>query len=523
MTTKSNIWIIFALLLYITVLVCNSWASDDAFITLRVIRNLFDGYGLTWNVVERVQVFTHPLWLITLIPFYVLTRDPFSTLYVACIVVSVGTVLILLKKIPSVPWMIPIAVSLMLASKSFMDYSSSGLENPLSHLLIVIFIWKLLYTNSRERPNIFLLSLIISLSMLNRLDTVLLFLPSLILMIWYSIFDIRRTVNELLLGFMPVMAWEVFSVFYYGFPFPNTYYAKLTTGIPQPALYQQGWLYYKNSLQWDHLTIPFIALTLVLIFIRGEIKRKSLAIGILFYLSYILYIGGDFMSGRFFSTPFVAAVAIVIGMPVNVRPKMGNAISIALICCILSFGVTSVRPPMQIKTTHPRKGIINEVGIADERIVYFSCCGLLSQFLYDMAPSTIMESASQARNNGISIITRESIGVFGFYAGPDIYIMDIVCLSDPLRARLPVTDKWRIGHYPRHYPPGYEGSVLGAENKIQDPNLHEYYERLRLITRGDLFSTNRMQTIIRFNLGIYDPLLEKHISSMSQTNNNDDP
>jgi arabinofuranosyltransferase len=514
MTAKTNAWIALIIPLYIAVLTLNSWASDDAFITLRVISNLLHGFGPNWNIVERVQVFTHPLWLITLIPFYILTRNPFVTLYITCIVFSTGTVLILFKKILGAAWTMPIAAALILASKSFMDYSSSGLENPLSHFLITLFIWQFLCTNSSEGPNIFLLSLIISLSMLNRLDTILIFLPALMLIIWQSIEEFQKKWMGFILGFLPSLAWQVFSVFYYGFPFPNTYYAKLTTGIPQPDLYRQGWLYYQNSIQWDHITIPFIALALVLVFFRGEVKRKTLAIGIILYLLYILYIGGDFMSGRFFSIPFIGALGLVLSLPVKADPKIGAAISFALTCSILLAGITSARPSLLIKPTPPKSGIISEAGIADERIVYFSCCGLLNQFLYDRVPVKIMESALQARHNGTRLVIRESIGVFGFYAGPNIYIMDTVCLSDPLRARLPVTGEWRIGHFPRPYPAGYEESVLsGAVSQIQNPNLHEYYEKLQLVTRGPLFSVERMKTIINFNLGIYDPLLESYSTS----------
>ena len=46
------------------VLVRCAWIGDDGYISLRVVLNLVEGRGLTWNVDERVQVFTHPLWLL---------------------------------------------------------------------------------------------------------------------------------------------------------------------------------------------------------------------------------------------------------------------------------------------------------------------------------------------------------------------------------------------------------------------------------------------------------------------------
>ena len=44
-----------------------AWLSDDCFFTLRTVANALAGHGLRWNVFERVQAYTHPLWLLTLL------------------------------------------------------------------------------------------------------------------------------------------------------------------------------------------------------------------------------------------------------------------------------------------------------------------------------------------------------------------------------------------------------------------------------------------------------------------------
>ena len=48
------------ILCYGLVLLRTGWLSDDAYITFRTIDNFENGHGLTWNVSERVEVFTHP-------------------------------------------------------------------------------------------------------------------------------------------------------------------------------------------------------------------------------------------------------------------------------------------------------------------------------------------------------------------------------------------------------------------------------------------------------------------------------
>src|SRR5262245_39794815 len=39
------------------------WVSEDAFILLRVVQNLLSGQGPVWNIHERVEAYTSPLWV----------------------------------------------------------------------------------------------------------------------------------------------------------------------------------------------------------------------------------------------------------------------------------------------------------------------------------------------------------------------------------------------------------------------------------------------------------------------------
>jgi hypothetical protein len=48
----------------------NSYICDDSLITCRTADNFVNGYGLRWNVIERVQSFTNPPWLFLIIFFY---------------------------------------------------------------------------------------------------------------------------------------------------------------------------------------------------------------------------------------------------------------------------------------------------------------------------------------------------------------------------------------------------------------------------------------------------------------------
>ena len=65
--------------LFTLALVRTAWLGDDAHFTFRTIDNFVHGYGLRWNIAERVQAYTHPLWLMLLTPFYWITGEPFFT------------------------------------------------------------------------------------------------------------------------------------------------------------------------------------------------------------------------------------------------------------------------------------------------------------------------------------------------------------------------------------------------------------------------------------------------------------
>lgn len=119
-----------------------------------------------------------------------------------------------------------------------------------------------------------------------------------------------------------------------------------------------------------------------------------------------------------------------------------------------------------------------------------------------------------ARQIGKSPIYDSSIGVFGYYAGPDIYIIDPGALTDALFARIPFPEFGRPGHFSRALPQGYlETFENGFHSNIQNPYLKTYYEKLSIILSADLFSYERWKLIWEFNTSQYDHLIEKYMNS----------
>lgn len=506
-------YFISGILLLVFILVRNLWVSDDAFITLRTIDNFLAGHGLVWNVGERVQAFTHPLWLFILVPFCLFIPDRLHALYMASLFFSLGTLLLLVGKFVSSRQSMILAVILLGGSMSFVDFSSSGLENPLTHFLLISFLVLYLYQDRHDpKWKLFQLSLIAAIMALNRLDTIFFLVPALL----HHIFSMKawpwKAIMQVGLGSIPLLLWLVFATFYYGFPFPNTFYAKAVTGLDQIYLLKNGWAYIQNSFHWDPLTLGTVVLGVFSVVLHREGRRISIAAGMFLYFVYIIWIGGDFMSGRFFSGMFL--VGLVLLLTFDAQRYFGlipDKIFLFLVIVVLLAGLSADRPPIFTYGTQPGQ---MDYGIVNEKLQYFRATGWIN-YVRSAELHSLAWEGMKAGQDGLSPLQMNTIGMYGYYAGPHIYILDNHALSDPLLARLPVDGPWRVGHYVREIPRGYWQTIQSgfSENRIEDPNLHLYYEKMSVLIHGDLFADGRIGEIIRFNSGYYDPLIDKYVET----------
>ena len=77
-----------------------------------------------------------------------------------------------------------------------------------------------------------------------------------------------------------------------------------------------------------------------------------------------------------------------------------------------------------------------------------------------------------------------------------MHIIDEYGLGDAFLARRPTEANWRIGHYLRRPPPDYIASVVNGRNMMTDAELALDYERMRVITQGQLWSKRRWRAIV---------------------------
>ena len=311
------------------------------------------------------------------------------------------------------------------------------------------------------------------------------------------------------LGFLPLLLWEVFSLFYYGFPFPNTYYAKLGAGIPQAKLFAQGLVYFADSFTRDPLTLIVIFAGIGLALWRGQTRERLLALGNLLYLVYVLSIGGDFMSGRFFTALMVVSALLLVRLLRDLTPRW----KYAAVGAVVILGLFAQPPNFILDMNQPRFTEHDLLtGINDERAYYYPISGLMNYQPGKEIPFSSegwVEHGKSLRANGKSVVDEKNVGFIGYFAGPAVHIVDLYALCDPLLARRPAqtSGKWRIGHFEREVPEGYLQTLRTGVNQIRDPNLAAYYDQLALIVRGPLFSRARLIAIWQMNTGQFDYLL----------------
>ncbi|MGE0753595.1 MAG: hypothetical protein AB7L92_00365 [Alphaproteobacteria bacterium] len=491
----------------------SSAVYEDAYITFRVVENFIDGHGLRWNLDERVQVYTHPLWLLLHIPFQAVLGNIFMVSLVLSWLCVAATFWL--------SWRFFRAHDLLWAgffvlpfvfSKTLAGYSASGFENPLLHLLFAAFMWVFFFV---KKDRWFYLSLITALSLLTRLDTIVFYAP-----LWLILLASKgglKVLRQVIPGLFPIILWELFSLFYYGSLLPNTAYARIQTGIDNQEYLRLGMHYLLNLFAVDVFSALLLLVAAAAAVIHGRHYFRNqpgagiyfgIAVSVLCYAIYIILVGGTYLSGRLFSLPVFASLYLLCHMvhQANIRQKrmpMGGAVM--LLVGFLAFAVY----PSDVKMATVCKSCF--VGVDkdnwEQKIEFV-----------DWVAGTEKLPQFGVRKIKQSVAIIGSIGVLGYETDTRVKVLDPIGLSDPLMARLPTKIRKipSMGMLSRNVPKGYPyASVTGDISRMPE-ELGRYYAPLRMIVSGPLWSKERLTEIVRFNLGEYDGHLENYIQATAR-------
>lgn len=567
----------------------NMWVAEDAFITLRTVEQFLHGNGFRWNPHDRTQVYTSPLWFLCIIATTVFSKTLYLDLVVLSVLLHIALLGIMARCLPSCRHWVA-TVLLLSLSQAFFEFTGSGLEYPLAYCLLAISV--LLYVRHRPTEDCYWIALSSGLALITRHDLLFLLAPLLCHLAWvYSrLFHWRKLLGLALLLGGPLLLWSLFSLLYYGVPFPNTAYAKLgIPGLSLPARLHRGLIYLGVSAKVDPITPAILFLGTVKALAARQIRLLMVALGTLLALLYVTVIGGDYMVGRFYAPIYlVATLALVLSpwtKPYLNRPTaalmaaacfwliilfvlahldqirtglefLGGTldsprpalITAGLFCTCLAalaclrplgyrYGVgllfsallfhSALQNDSPWTSGGPDWGKTNEYEIyvaidttSRERYWIYRWTSLFGWLKRD--PDNIFPAGHTWCERGFSVEPVSILPNVGMpaYCMPLNYIgFDYNGLVDPVMARMPKHPQvpWLPGGSIRIIPDGYMESLQTQQNRIKDPDMARYYDKIRLITQSNnLFDPERLKAIIAFNLGAYEPWRRAYIDRVLQ-------
>ena len=462
--------------------------TEDAFITFRVIDNALHGYGLVWNVGERVQPYTHPLWALLLLVFTALSGDIFQTALVLSLLLTLGCVALIVRYSQGA-WTALWAVLALLFAEAFIEYSGAALENALAHALIagLVVTWRLYPPELGRRA--WIAALCGGLLVITRHDFALLVAPAMIVLFARSRGRARWAV--LAAGALPLVLWSAFSLVYYGSMWPNSAYAKLNNGMSFAESLAASEAYFADVIKYDAVTALVIVIAALRALAQGQWRMRALALGLVLYLAYLGMAGGDYMGGRLFSTPLVMALAML-ALNVRLRWWWNAPLWIALTLALglhRGWMVRDVHPHAEVRKLSQHAWRYPFTGWqSTERVAGFRTMPWAAQGLTANAEKHAM-------------VAKCAVGLYGFAAGPGVFIVDPLAITDGFLSRLPSKKPAYSGHYERAFPAGYLATVTTGANQLSDPALKTLYEQTQLLAHAPLFDAARWQAIWALNTG----------------------
>ena len=499
-----------------------AWICDDAHISMRYAWNLANGHGLVFNLGERVQGYTNPLWTLALA---LIERAGLGQtlgavgLGLTCTAVTLALLWFIVRKLPEAlgtelcadagAWRLGagptfvVLLALGYGAQPVLAFSTSGLEGSVTHMLVLACLAAAL----TERVG--LLLFLSALALFNRLDTAPLLFPLAAWAAWSSGEDMRARLRRcwpgLAAGVLVFGGWLVFATLYYGYAMPNTWYAKGGAYLGNGAAYLLDFVVRRPSSTLVLLGGPLLLLRWV-----EHPALRAAAIGCLAQVAYVAYVGGDYMHGRFLSAPLLlACVASLVAGEVAARrePRWRWLAPVLALLTLVDF----VRP-------QSREGVIVIERDPDHTV----WSGGLNEIVE--TPKSVGDELVPELRPGLTISHALIAHVYG--GDHRVEWIDGYGLTDPYVARCPTSNDTRAGHFERLVPRAYlrargdlrmlpdgrarllagdptiwaELELLRAEPGWTSELHRQRFEELTLLTRGPIFAPERLRLIPRYLL-----------------------
>lgn len=467
-----NILLLLIGILFIVLSIQLGHIQDDSYITFRYVENFVNGNGLVFNIGENVEGYTSLLWVLLLsgvkiIGIDIISASQFLGLFFSFITIIITRKIFLhfidsvilderiLKERKNIWLYISLLPSLMLAlNGAFQYWSISGMETALFISLVTLSIYSYaMRPDEFELTNFTAISLILaSVTRPEGMFIVILIIfhmTSLTLIKHKRLTDIKEklfskeNVNALLIIFIPYILMVIFRLFYYGYPFPNTYYAK--SGLSAE--------YFKSGLEY-FLTFNRVYLLygVMLIIPFALLMNKKLRINVVLmelaicsFIIYTILIGGDVLPIYRFFLPILPLIFIlfclVIYYPSNlfIQKSSKKIIFSGEITIVILISVLTI-----YNNFHPYDHIQKK---ADSE----------QHLIYKMKSAGEWLSLQQRLSKHPLTVAATTIGALSYYS--NVTIIDMLGLTDE-----------RIAHNPLPIP-----SISGIHSGWREKNYNVPY------------------------------------------------
>lgn len=483
------------LLLAFYVIFRMSWLCDDSLITLNQVNRFTQGFGITWNSGERVQAFTHPLWFLMLSGVVFFTRELFYSALALSWFFSGSAFLGIVfwgMRWGSRRFAIT-TICLVLGVLPIMEYTSGGLESPLSYACTLGLLWAVWYEETHGGGRLVWPGVVAALFagalVMTRWDYGLFVLP---LMLYWAVARYRLWFLRWILIGAPIGFWMLFSLFYFGLLFPCTYYAKLAAGIPTTTYLKQGLSYFRIEYLKSPWTLAVLAVG-ILSCLRADAVWKMFGLGCLLYLMYLLKIGGDWMQGRLFAVPAFAMAVFLSLHYAWQRPRLRTLPILVPSLGMLSFVVYTY--PALFEDNLSTQGAW---GVTNCRACFYPTYGLLSSYRRGW-PAVAAPTGEFPKSYRVSIVA----GRAGISLNDSVYHIDPAGLATPMMAFMPgrTDEPFLPAHVPRCAPIHLGESIVltRGEKWLGAPELAPLFHDLWLATHAPLLEPARFNAIVRLN------------------------
>lgn len=436
---RASIWILTAtaVLCGLVHAVQNFWACDDAFISFRYAQNLVRGHGLVFNPgLPPVEGYTNFLWTVLVALGMSLGIEATTFGNIVGLLFHLATIALLLWAAvrSSGDVVVPVAAVGLSLHHHAAIFASCGLETAMFGFLATAgLVWMV---EARRARDFGFVSTLLILATMTRPDGALFYVLCGVIVLFLAVRE--RKMNTLVAYVLPFVAlyvpYFVWKYAYYGDIFPNTFYAK---SAYLPYL-DQGLLYVGLYFGLYWFLVPALAGAAVLLWWRrgdgltaGWQGSRGPLLCLLFplvYLTYVIWVGGDFMFTRF-CLPVTPALLLSFQLLVS-RLRVGAAVVLlgfVVVGCVSSYLTKSMVAPY--KWSH---------FIAEEQENY-------PVWRVDMARTVGQSLREQLRGTEAVVAIAGMEAMLAYYAEFPT-VIDRYGLTDREIAHRQISGRFKIGH-----------------------------------------------------------------------------